>query len=159
MKKASFLFFLFLLAGFSAYAQKQKVTVDDDTIKVDGHNYAIIEKKSGLAFDFTIKSLDGKEQIFFKMLEYNDPQEVNSGNPKGRVTYFEVTFLNSGNKCEVMCPGTKKGTAKIVVENALIKDNAVDPDAEKKFILINGTKYSERRKALERPDIIIINNH
>ncbi|HET6993184.1 MAG TPA: hypothetical protein VFJ43_17755, partial [Bacteroidia bacterium] len=155
MKKASFLFLLFLVAGFSAHAQKQKVTVDDDTIKVDGNKYAVIEKKNGLITDYTIKSLDGKEQIFFKFLEFNDPNAVNSGNPQGRVTYFEVTFLNSGGKCEVSCPATKKAVAKTIVENNLIKNNAVDADAEKNFILINGAKYSERKKELAGPKVII----
>lgn len=158
MKKNTVIFFLFILSGFSVYAQKQKVTIEDDTIKIDGKNYAIIEKKGGMGMQFSVKSLDGKEQIFFNMLEFNDPQERNSSNPQGRVTYFEVTFMNSGGRCEVMGVG-KKGLAKMVVENNLIKDNSVDADAEKRFIMINGTKYSERKKVLDSPDIIIIQNH
>jgi hypothetical protein len=157
MKKVPVLILLFLLAGFTAQAQKQKVTIDDDTIKVDGHPYGIIERK-GIVFDFTIKSLDGKEQIYLKYMEFYDPHEVSSANPKGTVNYFEVTFLNSGGKCEVMTAANKKGVAKIIVENNLLKDNAVDPDAEKKFIMINGTKYTEQKKSLEGPKVIIIQN-
>ena len=159
MKKISILILLFLIAGFSAHAQKQKVTIDDDTIKVDGHPYGIIEKKNGLSTDYTVKSLDGNEQIFFKFLEYNDPNEVNSGNRQGRVTYFQVSFFNSGGKCEIGVPATKKAVAKSIVENGLIKDNAVDPDAEKKYILINGTRFSQRRNQLAGPKVIIIDNH
>lgn len=155
MKLFNTLFLLLLFTGVS-YSQKQKVTLEDDTIQVDGKNYAIIEKKSGLAFDFTIKTLDGKEQIYFQFLEFNNPNKINSGNPKGRVTYYEVTFFSSGQKCEVQSPGAKKGVAKLVVENNLIKENEVDAESEKKFILIHGMKYSKERETLNGPSVIII---
>lgn len=155
MKTVLSLLFLFTI-GFTTFAQKQKITVDDDIIKVDGVDYAKIEKKSGLSFDFTIKSLDGTDLIYFKFMEFNNPNKVNSGNPNGRVTYYEVIFFGSGEKCEVQSPGTKKGVAKIVAENNLVKENAVDPESEKKFILISGNNYSKERDNLNDPKVIII---
>lgn len=155
MKILNTLYFLLLLTGVS-YSQKQKVTLEDDTIQVDGKNYAIIEKKSGMSFDFTIKTLDGKEQIYFQFLEYNNPNKINSGNPKGRITYYEVTFFGTGQKCEVQSPGTKKGVAKLVVENNLITANEVNAESEKKLILIHGMKYSKEKETLNGPSVIII---
>ncbi|MEO5645003.1 MAG: hypothetical protein ABIQ40_10950 [Bacteroidia bacterium] len=156
MKRYSFFTLLLLTISLTINAQKQKVTVDNDTIKVDGTPYGIIEKKSALKSDYTIKSLDGKEQIFLSGQEFDDPTKINSGNPKGTVRYFEVTFLNSGRKCEVEIASTKKGVAKIVVENHLLKGNEVDSDAEKKFIVVNGTKFTERKNQLAAPKVIII---
>lgn len=154
MKLLNTLLLLLFFTGIS-FSQKQKITVDDDIIKVDGTDYAKIEKKSGLSFDFTIKSLDGTDLIYFKFMENNNPNNVNSGNPNGRVTYYEVIFIGSGEKCEVQSPGTKKGVAKIVAENNLIKENSVDIEAEKKFILISGSNYSKERDNLNEKVIII----
>ncbi|MEO5641874.1 MAG: hypothetical protein ABIS12_01035 [Bacteroidia bacterium] len=156
MKKYSLLTLLLLSVSLTMNAQKQKITLDNDTIKVDGVAFGIIEKKSALKSDYTVKTLDGKEQIFLSGQEFNDPTKVNSGNPDGKMRYLEVTFLNSGGKCEIVMPFGKKGVAKIVVENHLLKGNEVDTDAEKKFISINGTKFSDRKNVLNGPKVIII---
>jgi hypothetical protein len=148
---------LFVLITSATFAQKQKVTVDDDTVKVDGVPYCLLVKGPGMSYDFTVKSLTGEELMFMQFLEFNNPNKVNNSNPKGRVTYFEVTFFNDSRKCEVDAPGGKKFVAKIIVDNKLIKDNAIDPAAENKFILINGFKYSEEKKTLGGT-VIIINN-
>lgn len=155
MKKLALIAVL-LFSAFAAQAEKQKITFNEDTVLVDGVRYCILERKSGPSGDYVVKSLDGKEQIYLKLLDYNDPSKVNQSNPTGRETYFEVTFLGSEQKCEVDAPGGKKWTAKIIVDNQLLKGNEVDAAAEKKFILINGTKFSERKRALGGPDVIII---
>jgi hypothetical protein len=147
---------LLCLLTFIASAQKKKITVDDDTIKINGAPYGVIEKKSGLSFDFKIKSLQGKDLIYFQFQEFNNPGKANASNPQGRVTYFDVSFLNDGQKCEVECPGTKKGVAKIVAENDLLKDNDVNPDSEKSFVLINGKKFSEEKQQVNGPKVIIV---
>jgi hypothetical protein len=154
MKKYVFLTVLFLLSVFTVSAQKQKITFDEDTILVDGVRYGILSKGMNRG-DYSLKSLDGKEQIYLKFLEYNDPTKVNSSNPTGRETYLEVIFLNSGAKCEVDYH-TKKHIAKVIVDGHLLKNNEIDAEAEKKFILINGTKFSDRRRELGGPDVIII---
>ena len=147
-----------LLIGFQtlSFAQKQKVTLDEDTIKVNGISYAILDKSAGLGFDFKVKSLDGKDLFFLKFLDFNNPSRITSGNPKGRVTYFEATFFNDGKKCEVDATGGKKSVAKMIVENDLIKDNAVNESAENTFVLINGMKFSEERNNMNNGNVIII---
>ena len=147
---------LICLITFNSIAQKQKVTLEDDTIKVNGISYALIEKRGGMSLDFRIKSLDGKDLINFQFQEYNNPDKAQSSNPRGRITYYEVSFLNDGQKCETTSPGTKKGVAKMVVENNLVKDNAVNYEGENSFVMINGMKFSEERKRLNGPNVIII---
>src|SRR4051812_33039433 len=156
MKKYIFFTLLFLVTGFSAYAEKQKVTVDGDTILVNDKPYGIIEKERGADMGFTVRSMDGKEQINFKQFQFNDPTEINSANPKGTVSYFAVTFMVSGNKCEIRAVATKKNMAKAIVDNNLLTPTGVDAEAERRYILLNGSKYSERQKALGAPTIIIV---
>ena len=147
-----------LLLGFQtiSFAQKTKVTVDDDTIKVNEIPYAILDKSAGLGFDFKVKNLEGKDLFFLKFLDFNNPSRITSGNPKGRVTYFEATFFNDGKKCEVDATGGKKSVAKMIVENELVLNNAVNEQAENTFVLINGMKFTEERNNMNNGNIIII---
>jgi hypothetical protein len=91
-----------------------------------------------------------------KFLDFNNPSRITSGNPKGRVTYFEATFFNDGKKCEVDATGGKKSVAKMIVENELILNNAVNEQAENTFVLINGMKFSEERNNMNNGNVIII---
>ena len=150
-----FTLLLFILTSFMAFSQK--VTIDEDTIKVDGKPYAIFEKSKGLGFDFTIKSMAGTELFFMQFLEFNNPSKVTSSNPKGRVAYFEITFFNDKQKCEMDGSLTKKAIAKFIVEKNLVVDGAVNQEAENKLVLINGMKFSEERKSLGGTTIIINN--
>lgn len=152
-----FLLLLFLSISVITTAQKQKISLEEDTIMVDSKPYAILEKKRGMTLSYTLKSLTGTELGYFNLQEFNDPKQVSNANSNGRVTYFEVTFFNDGRQCEINAITTKKAVAKEIVENNLVKENAIDVEAESKFILINGSKFSERRKALGGT-VIIINN-
>jgi len=151
----SILTLLLFCIAFIADAQKQKVALEDDTILVNGVPYAILEKSAGMTFNFTVKSLEGKELIYFQFLEFNNPQAAVPGNPKGRVTYFEVTFFHDKQKCEVDATGGKKSVAKLIVANDLIKDNAVNQEGEDKLVMISGMKFSEEKKASQGTTIII----
>lgn len=149
---------LTITCSTAAFAQKQKITVDDDTLKVDGAPYCVLDKSPGLGFDFTVKSLEGAELFFLQFQEYNNPTKVSNSNPNGRVTYFEVTFFNDRQKCEIDHEGSKKAIAKWIVQNDLVKNGAVNQEAENKAVLINGMKYSEERKAAGGGTTVIINN-
>lgn len=156
MKKLFALSILLFGLNSISFAQKQKVTLEEDTIKVNGVSYAILDKSAGLGFDFKVKSLEGKDLFFLKFLDFNNPSRITSGNPKGRVTYFEATFFNDGKKCEVDATGGKKSVAKMIVENELILNNAVNEQAENTFVLINGMKFSEERNNMNNGNVIII---
>jgi hypothetical protein len=142
----------------TAFGQKQKITVDDDTVKVDGIAYCILDKSPGLGFDFTVKSLEGTELFFMQFLEFNNPTKISNSNKSGRVTYFEVTFFNDKQKCEVDSEGGKKSVAKWIVQNNLVQDGAVNQEAENKVVLINGMKFTQERQSLGGGTTVIINN-
>lgn len=150
--------FLLLLLVSPVFAQKQKVDFDNDTIFVNKAPYATLIKSAGTTgSDLSLRTLDGKEQIFFKFLEYSHPSKANSGNPTGRIIYFEVTFFNDGQKCEIRHYASKKKLAEFIVENGLISGNTVDAEAEKRFVMVNGKTFSAERDRLMAPDVIIIN--
>lgn len=147
-----------ILFSTALFAQKQKITVDEDTIKVDGTSYAIIEKKSGMVYDFTIKSMSGTPLMYWQFQEFNNPNKVSSSNPHGRVTYFQVTFFNDKQQCEANPVATKKGIAKMIVESELISNQLINQEAENNFVLIQGSKFSDEKKTVNGT-VIIINNH
>lgn len=152
------LFALFVAFSATLFAQKQKITVDEDTIKVDGTAYAIIEKKSGMTYDFTIKSMTGTPLMYWQFQEFNNPNKVNNSNPHGRVTYFQITFFNDKQQCEASPVATKKGIAKMIVESELISNQGINQEAENNFVLIQGSKFTEEKKTVNST-VIIINNH
>lgn len=140
------LFTLSFLLAFVASAQKQKVSFNEDTVLVDEVPQFILIKGKGMSFDFSVKNLKGEDLFFMQFLEFNNPNKINNANPKGRVTYFEFTFFNDKQKCENIGASTKKGIAKMIVENNLVLDQKVNQEAENKFVLVNGMKFSEEKK-------------
>ncbi|MNY22517.1 hypothetical protein D3C86_1561350 [compost metagenome] len=92
--------------------------------------------------------------------DFNDSREVNNSNKNGRVTYFQVTFYHDKQQCEINPNmATYKGIAKCIVENDLIKDDAIDQEAENNFVLINGMKFSEQKRSSGNGTTVIINNN
>lgn len=144
----------------AAFSQKQKITVEDDVIMVDGTPYAKLEKKNPAAPTYTVKSLDGTVLMNWQFLDFNDPKEVTSGNPSGRVTYFQVTFFGDKQQCEINPPmANSKAIAKCIVENDLIAGNTINQESENNFVLVNGMKFSQQKQTTGGGNVIIINNH
>lgn len=155
----SFLLLLALAASSTIFAQKRSVDIDGDTIRVNDLPYAIIEKKGAAAPVYTIKSMDGKLLMNWQFLDFNDRREVNNSNPNGRVVYYQVTFFNDQQQCEIQPRMvTQKGVAKCIVENELIKDGAIDQASENNFVLVNGKKFSEQKQSSGGGTTVIINN-
>jgi hypothetical protein len=156
MKKV--LLALILAVSSAAFAQKQKVTVEDDIIYVDGVEYATMEKKGSASPTYTIKSLAGAALMSWQFYEFNDPKEVENANPQGRVTYYQVTFFGDKQQCEIKpTMVTQKGVAKCIVENELLKDGIIDQEAENNFVLINGMKFTQQKQNTGGTTIIINN--
>lgn len=152
------LLILILAVSSAAIAQKQKVTVEDDIIYVDGVEYAKMEKKGASAPTYTIKTLTGTPIMSWQFYDFNDPKEVQTGNPEGRVTYFQVTFFGDKQQCEINpSMATQKGVAKCIVENELLKDGVIDQEAENNFVLINGMKFTQQKQSSGGTTIIINN--
>lgn len=133
----------------SAIVHAQKVDVDDGVVTVDGISYCKLVKKEcklGLC-DFSVQSLDGTEVAFIKWMDYHDEDRRQQANPEGRILFYDWTFLGSGAKCETD-QMSQKNLAKILVDGPLFKDGALNPDGEKKIVLVNGLRHSERMKVL-----------
>ncbi|MEO8068669.1 MAG: hypothetical protein ABI599_13320 [Flavobacteriales bacterium] len=147
-----FLFFMFIAVN------AQKVDVDDGIVSVDGTPYCKLVKKDcklGLC-DFSVQALDGTEVAFLKWREYNDKDKRQQSNPNGRVLFYDWAFLTSGAKCETD-QISQKNVAKILVDGPLFKNGALNADGEKKIVLVNGTRHSERMQVLNATIIIIQN--
>lgn len=145
-----------LIIVSSVIGQKWEIKIEKDTVFVNGKSSFIIERVGGSASaDSRVKTMDGKEIAFFKFQDFYDSKEISSGNTKGRVTYYEITFLNSGQQCEANLSAIKKQMAKFILDFGLIKDGQPDETAIDNFVKIHGTKFSERRK---NSTTIIINN-
>jgi hypothetical protein len=51
--------------------------------------------------------------------------------------YYDITFIGTGQQVRRNGSLGERGAMKIVVKNKLIKDNNIDPSAEKRYININ----------------------
>lgn len=156
----------------SFYAQKFKVTYDDDTIKVDGKPYAIMKKQNigPMRNDYAVSSLSNIELVYFKT-ELNRYSPYRSwmfgSNPfmyGNDELYYKAVFINTGSEANLRHQSAK-GFAKLVVESNLIKDNAIDPISEKRFILLNNGTTPSIEKPNNEPSasspalVVNINNN
>ncbi len=147
--------FLALVLALPCGLLAQKIDVDDGIVTVGGEPYCRLEKiKTGLVADYRVSSMDSTALIFVKRRGYYDPMRANQTDPKGGVAYFEWTFLASGAKAETDLI-TQKAIAKKLHVAGLIKNGAVDPEAERNFISIEGQPHSKRQEQLGQPVIIM----
>lgn len=143
----------FIISFTNSYAQKSKISYDNDTIKVDGKPYAIMKKKNvgSLRNDYAVSSLSNVELLYFKTeLHKYSPYRgwMFGGNPfmygKDEL-YYKVAFIGTGSEANLRHQNAK-GFAKMIVESNLIKDNLIDPVSEKRFILLNNGHTPEQNK-------------
>ncbi len=123
------LFAVILFLGMHSIQAKDKTEVDikDDSVLVDGKASFIFEKIKYMpgTFNYYVKDLSGKKLAFLKFYDYNDYKEISSANPKGRVTYYEVTFLGSGQKAEIPAFARQVKMAEILVKQNLVQNGAI----------------------------------
>ena len=134
---------------------KDKYELKDGLFTKNGSPVFRLEHQGGCNFDFKFKTLEGKDVAFLKFRDFNDKDEITKSNPQGRVTFFDITFLESGLKCEITGAHTKKSLARELHRHDLVFENTVNAEAIKNFVLINGTTFSER---MRRGTTVIINN-
>ena len=142
------IFLLLIIASFSvssSFAQKDKIKIDKGIVTLNGVPVFELNLTDN-ANSIQLINLEGKELAYFKGLDFYDSQEITSGNPKGRVIYYETTFMNDQRQCELHIPGMRKAFAKFIIENKLVVDGEINVVAEDRLILLNGNKFSERRK-------------
>jgi hypothetical protein len=142
----------------------QKVDVTKDKITVDEADYAVIEKDGCGAFsgtcEFNIKNLAGKKVLVVKALDMKDPDKKDAGNPEGMVHYLQFIFLESKQKTETDYPSViilkPVHVAKMIVKAELFKNGELDAEAVSNFVLSNGVPYTDRKKEMAEPKVIII---
>lgn len=132
---------------------KDKYDVKDNVATLNGNPIFRMDYKDKWSEDFKLQTLDGKNVAFFKFESFNDKNAAETGNPEGRVIYYDILFFESGQKCEMSARFTKKNLVKELHYHKLVSGNEINEDNIKSFILIHGTKFSEQRKT--SPTIII----
>jgi len=139
---------LFVLLLVSSAATAQVATLEKDTIYKDGKPYGLLTKTGKMGNTvYSIRSLTNAELAVVKFDEATQAQGATNG-------YHRLTFLGSGAFGHFY-PGlnTAKGIAKVVVENDLIKDNAINPEGEKRFLAL----YPNQIK--NQPSVVVnVNN-
>ncbi len=147
MKKI--IFFLLLCCSQQLIAQKIEIT--DNAVTVDGKPYAQVEKEGckGLSKNciYTVKNTAGKTLIIVTRHSVYMAESRSQSNPDGTVLYAQYVFLDSiGQKAEMerVYMNTEK-FVKFLVKSQFIKDDALDAEAVRSFVLVNGTPFSDRR--------------
>ncbi len=140
---------LILLALLPFTINAQEITLEHDTIYKDKVAYGLVTKtgKMGNAI-YSVKTLTNVE---IAVVKFDDATQA-PGETNG---YHRFTFLGTGAFGHFY-PGMNiaKGIAKVVVENDLIKDNAVNPEGEKRFLAL----YPNQIK--NQPTVIVnVNNN
>lgn len=116
---------------------KGKIIVSLDTIFNSGTAYAILkEKKVNLQTEYTLSSLSGNELMYIQTEYIDDPKSAS-----GKTYYKAFIFVGSGSRGEIVMGGKVE---KVIVEYDLVNDNDINPDGEKKFLLKNPPKYSNK---------------
>ncbi len=139
-----------------ADAQTVRVSVKKDLVSVnDTPFFKLVSTNYPDAY--ILYNLNNKKLAVFNAQFYNDSKQVTSGNPQGRIGYFDITFFNEEmSKCEIRILGFKKQLAQLIISEGLIKDGSLDDKTVKQFCIVNGMKFSEARK---QSNTTIIINH
>jgi hypothetical protein len=162
-------FLLSAIAFFAlaAPAVAQKIKVEDDLITVDGQPYARIEQDGCGIMDvdclYYVKSLQNQRLFVVKQVIYNDPTAVSATNPQGRTLYLQYVFTAAKATAETAYPTTLHlralDVARKVYKAQLIKEGTLDEQAAADFVTNNGTSYSEHRRTLGQPIILLTPGH
>ena len=146
MKYTTFICFILFAANFT-FAQKPTYDKKTNEVSVEGeHVFNIIRTCDyGQNCRFEVFDLSGKKVMRINFLSFNSPVEVTKNNPRGNVDYLEFIFLESGQKAEYsFAPIHPKRVAAIILSNKLIQNGELNQEAMDEFILVNGTRFSER---------------
>lgn len=145
MKAVLIALLLFVPGVVSAQKDKIEINKKTEVVSIDGIPAFILEGKN-MGNTQILKGIDGQRLAVFQVMDYYDSKHISSGNPKGRVTYYDVTFLNEAlDKCEIPVGGFKKQLAKYILDYNLVKDKVLDEEAVKQFVAIHGMKFSDEK--------------
>jgi hypothetical protein len=145
---------LILMGFWASNALAQNIEYDKKTglVLVDGKEaFYFTQVGRGLIPDFKLENLEHKELAFYK--NFKTGEEYNSSFGKMVNVYvFRVTFSNSLNTCDV-ATAPLKFVLKDIVNYGLIKNGAIDPLAEERYVLGNGGQLQRNNE----PSKVIVN--
>jgi hypothetical protein len=131
--------FMCLLVALNITAQDVSLDKKTDLVTVDGKPsfYIFITQKRGLGVsDYSLQNLEKKELASFSPIKgdvYN-----NITHRYDETTYLQIVFSKTGNSAvikELNAFGVQKSLAKTVAKALLVKDNDIDAEAERNFIV------------------------
>jgi hypothetical protein len=124
---------IFLTTQTPIFAQKIFYNKKDKKLYVDEKPYITIEMlQSGSTYDYSVSTLAGEEVIFFK-------QNWDKG-------YYEVLFMKTDEKAYYDSQTiNEKQVGKVVFSFKLLKDDAIDEDAKKRYIMLYGKEPTPRQ--------------
>ena len=130
----------------------------------DGNTFYCIPTKSATeqgATDFFIRNSKDEDLIYIKMVTFKDPQQIQASNPNGNVFYYEVYFLKDSVVAEMKFIYRNSKVAEFICESKLIKQDKIVKVAEGRFVMVNGSRYSARRREINEANHapVIINNY
>ena|SRR4028119_1624057 len=145
---------LSLLILLPLAASAQKIEHDDETnqITVDGvHAFDVKKENCGWSgmddCHFDVYDLSGKKVIRANYRSFNSAAEISRSNTHGTERYYEFIFLDSKQKAEVDYLSLKeKHLAKTIVKAGLIVDGKLNEKAVEEFVLVHGTRFSEKER-------------
>ncbi|MNK02212.1 hypothetical protein D3C87_200320 [compost metagenome] len=134
---------LVLFVSTVSFSQKKKITVEGDTIKVDGTSFLIVEKgKEDYSRVYRVKSLSGKILMKWHSKIFCETTPVNSKH-NTCTEYFLVTFFPNTEQCDISIkPHNIKGIVVCILENNLVNDDKLYQAAVEEFVGINGMGYT-----------------
>jgi hypothetical protein len=158
--KKMFSLLLFQFFSIACFAGKEKsgVEIVNDTVFLNTEKIFILEKIS-IGFgqvNYYVKNTSGQKLAFIKLITYTDPSYITSSNPKGNASYFEITFLKSGQKAEFLPIVKESKLAMFLISQNLFVNGTITEESEKEFILLNGNEFSRERNELNHGNTIII---
>lgn len=121
----------------------QKIKDNDGIITLDGKPYVKLVKKVQYVFvhnNFWIQNLDGKELLSAIVKEKISRVYDNKKRKYVDQTsyYYVINFKDSEAQVVLNQQLSKRGLIKLMFKNRLIKDNQIDPIAEREFISKHG---------------------
>lgn len=148
------LFYTLLLAGLALGASAQKIAVKKNLMTVDGQPYARFEADGGSlsSSQYYVSSPQNARLFVVKLLSFNDPANASPDNLTGNTCYLQFVFPASGQVAETALSGLFRSLslARKIYPARLLQNGALDPRAVADFVLVNGTPFSARRRALDQ---------
>lgn len=142
MKLNLTLFVLF----FSFAVFSQKIKIKKGTVFVDGEETMYIKPDGTLTNEVSYFFMGSEEEFLFTTyLDYSDPSEISSANPKGLVRYIEMNFIGLNKKFEISTRG-RKNVVKFLLDNHVIVEGKINEKAVDKLVMKYGMRFSEQQK-------------